>query len=103
MKEMVPLGWSYEQWVENGSQQAALIEEKQVKAVILPGLPRRTISLQEISLFSLQDQGLESADKSFSFQERGARSSFSVTPSFLFKGKKLTFAVHAVQLLGCSL
>jgi len=66
---MVPLGWSYEQWVENGSQQAALTEEKQVRAVILPGLPRRTISLQEISLFSLQDQGLSLQTKASAFRK----------------------------------
>ena len=63
------LGWSCETWVEYGSQQVTLTEEEQVGAAILQGLPGRTISLQEVSFHSLQDQGFNLQTKARAFRE----------------------------------
>lgn len=63
------LRWSCETWVVYGSQQVTLTDEKQVGADILQGLPRRTISLQEVSFPSLQDQGFNLQTKASAFRK----------------------------------
>lgn len=66
---MQHLGWSSEMCIEYGSQQVVLTEEKQGVTAILQGLCRRTISLQEVSFHSLQDQGFSLQTKASAFRK----------------------------------
>lgn len=69
MEEILHLGRSCEMCIEYESQQVILTEEKQGVTAILQGLRRRTISLQEVSFHSLQDQDFRLQTKATAFRK----------------------------------